>query len=737
VVSRFLHDANIFVASSHEAIKRSIPHIYISALPFADKQSLVYQDFAPHSTGHIGVDMFGIYHHSSSSTVKVLAGHSGAVRSVAYSHDGRLLASGSTDGTARVWDTRTSTEILPSLHGGSGWVLSVDLSPDKESVALGTEAGVVWIWSIVPGQESNQPLRGHSSQVNSVRFSSDGLHLASASNDETVRLWNAETGILLAVLRGHTGCVNGVAFSPDGAILASASSDGTIRLWRSPTGEAKGEPLRGSGCDGVDFSPDGEMIAGVLLGTFVLLQRNGERRAGLEGATRIHSVRFSPDGRSLVAAHGQGVRLWKLQPGKGDVSPVDISGHSGEIHWATVSPGGWYIASASEDGMIRIGSAISNQPLIQPLIAHVLAVNSVAVSHDGAFIISGSDDMVVGVWDARTGEPTLPPLKGPTDWVVSVAICPDGSLIASGSGDGTVWLWDAESGAAAGEPIRGHIGEVKAVTFSRDGRWLASVGDVSVLIWDLETDQAAAIRHFRGEDALWAVSFSPDNALVVAGDQRGRIYLWRLDTGEQVQEPLHIIQKCVWSIAFSPDSTFLVFAGNDDAVHISDVPTDRPILTLRGHTDSVRSVAWSPDGSFVGTGSYDHTVRIWNPSNGLLLATLHGHADQVTSVAFIPDGKSIVSGSADSTIRKWDLSAVFKSASEDIGSPVSRLAFAAFKEGWLVGSSGELLLWVPAEYRRYIQPTFCTLQISRSRVVIKAGDRELHPDVDWTLCWRD
>jgi len=111
---QFLADAKVFVASSHDAIERSVPHIYLSALPFADRSSLVYKEFAPYCTGLIQVDISGIGHHSG-SVMMTLSGHSGAVRSVAYSADGRLLASGSDDGTVRIWDMQTGGEAKAGL----------------------------------------------------------------------------------------------------------------------------------------------------------------------------------------------------------------------------------------------------------------------------------------------------------------------------------------------------------------------------------------------------------------------------------------------------------------------------------------------------------------------------------------------------------------------------------------------------------------------------------------------
>jgi len=150
----------------------------------------------------------------------------------------------------------------------------------------------------------------------------------------------------------------------------------------------------------------------------------------------------------------------------------------------------------------------------------------------------------------------------------------------------------------------------------------------------------------------------------------------------------------------------------------------------------VRSVAWSLDRCIIGTGSDDTTIRLWDASTGALLAALHGHTNAIYSVPFTSDGHFLISGSEDDTIRKWDVRAACQLLSERRNDAVAALASATLKNGWLVGSSGELILWVPAEYRAYLQLDPCTLRIDESRVVIGVGDGGLHAGLNWTSCWR-
>ena len=255
-----------------------------------------------------------IYEVATSRALMLMPTASG-VSSVSFSPDGATLASGSWDGTVRLWDVATG-EAIATLEGHTDWVFSVSFSPDGATLASGSWDDTVRLWDVATG-EAIATLEGHTYAVFSVSFSADGSTLASGSWDGTVQLWDVVTGEPIVTLEGHTSGVSSVSFSPDGSTLASGSGDDTVRLWDVVTGEPIAT-LEGhtDWVFSVSFSPDGATLAsGSLDGTVRLWDVvTGEPIATLEGHTdRVESVSFSPDGATLASGSLDGtILLWDV-----------------------------------------------------------------------------------------------------------------------------------------------------------------------------------------------------------------------------------------------------------------------------------------------------------------------------------------------------------------------------------------------------------------------------------------
>jgi WD40 repeat protein/tRNA A-37 threonylcarbamoyl transferase component Bud32 len=375
--------------------------------------------------------------------LRTLQGHTGIIASVAFNHDGTLLASGSFDRMIKIWDADSGQE-LRTLKGHTASVFSVAFSPHGGWLAAGDGGGTIKLWDTVGGQEP-RALTGQSDWFGGTAFCPDGRRFASGTADGTIKVWDLVSDRELRALKGHTGWVS-VAFSRDGSRLASGNDDKTVRIWDAVNG-GELHTLRGHTDSTLSaaFSPDARRLASGSEDQTIKIwdTTSGQNLHTLKGRSSVWDVAFSPDGGVLASAHRDGVvRVWDVANG---LELRQLQGGGGTSDWITrvaFSPDGRQLASGVTNGKIKLWDAASLEEL-RTIKAHTGPVVCLAFSPDSSRLVSGSQDQKVKIWNVASGQ-ELRSFREAGSVVWDVAFSPDGWQVASvRAKDNVIHFWDA------------------------------------------------------------------------------------------------------------------------------------------------------------------------------------------------------------------------------------------------------------------------------------------------------
>ncbi|NER28795.1 MAG: NACHT domain-containing protein, partial [Symploca sp. SIO1C4] len=481
------------------------------------------------------LELYDVNFQNSNLAKSVFAETFGGILSVAFSPDGKFLATGDMNSEIRLYKVGDWQQLF-TLRGHTDWVTSTTFSTDSSTLVTGSTDKTIRLWNVTTGQCLGS-LQGHEKSVCSVAFSPDGNMLASGSDDYTLKIWDVRAGKCLKTLQGHDSMVRVVVCSPDGQMLASGSVDKTLKLWDSVTGKC--------------------------LRTF----------QGHEAG--IWSAALSPDGHILASASSdKTVKLWDVNTGQ---CLKTLHGHNDEVWSVAFKADGQTLATGSWDQTVKLWD-VSTGKCLKTLHGHNGLIRAVVFSPDGQMLASGSEDQSLKLWEIGTNQ-CLKTVQGYSDRILSIALSPDDQVLATSSDNKMVKLWDINTGQCL-RIFLGHSNVIRSVIFSPDGRTLASGSDDHTLrIWDVSTGKCLKTLHGH-KSWIWSVAWSPDGQILASGSMDRTIKLWDAKTG-QCLKTLQEENHGVLSVIFSPDGQIITSGGHDNTVKLWDVKTGQCLKTLQ------------------------------------------------------------------------------------------------------------------------------------------------------------
>lgn len=597
----------------------------------------------------IGIWMYDAHTGEELSLIAVLPGEGRDVTAMAFSPDGKTLASGEAGGVGRLWDVTTGKPIVTFKEVPApryAKLRAFAFSANGTKLIGAVENREINVWEL--DKDINPPtllrtIPGQKSWQNNVLMllSPDTHLLANTTTDWKNRIFQIQlsdtsTGELLHTLTGHTRWIKSIAFSADSRTLVSGDEHETIRLWDTATGKSKATLNWGRGA-------------------------------------ATYALAFSPSGRFIASGHRDGVKLWdntvkpKQQAGYAIddyQQTLEFRGHKDYVSKLAFSPDGKTLLTGGKDGTIQAWDTATGSHRFT-VTGHIEGTHDLMFNLNGDTLISLNQpfnppgNFQQQRWDFNAGDQLSTRFLGIEAY--SMMLSPDGKMLAAHDSSNKCVLWDINADPPRivdqfilkGYPKSGL--NVK-FAFSADGRMLGTGGEGGLVhVWSLIESQK--IRHrftVKGhKHNIRTLAFSPDGKMLASGGKGGKLCLWHVADGVSLfTSTAH--KSLINAVTFSPDSKILASGGKK--LYLWDITTGSQLRTTsRKLTARISALVFSPDGNTLVVGNWDGILELWDIRTGGLLSTHTGHTWWINVLKFSPDGRTLVSSSFwDGTILVWD-----------------------------------------------------------------------------------
>jgi len=530
-------------------------------------------------------------------------GHHDKVACVSFSPDGGKIASAGCVYTIRIWDTKTG-DVLDVLNVPDPQVNAVGFSHDGMQLFY---AGSETLQIINLSNNEKTELIGHQGTIDYAEYSHDGSKIISASDDGSIRIWNARNGQLLKTIAPSADKVFiSAVLSPDEKYIALIDYSEGISLWDAHTGillksfESQYLIYR------IAYSPDGKRIAvsGALNGIMILNARDLTVDQTINTLGISTGVAFSPDGEKVAySCLDMTTRIWELRS-DGEQSAIICDGK--DHYMADYSPDGKQVAVANADGSITIWDLANKQEIVC-FNAHDKSVVRLMYSYDGKFLLSSGYDNVVKAWDTENWQ-NIGSLNENEGSVFAMKLSHDQKYIATAGEDKCIRIWDMNTGKQL-HVLQGSQSSIVQIDFSPNDRFIASVSSQGLMVHEISSHQE----------------------------------VFTINDGSDCAE-----------VCYSPDGKLIACASYDNIIWLRDAENGKLVKQLKGHSGPVFHLSFSPDGKHLASSSWDMMIRAWNVETGQQVANFAGHTREAYSVRFSPNGQQLVSVGDDQTVRFWE-----------------------------------------------------------------------------------